>query len=72
MTNDSRSRGSPHVPAELLDDFAQDIEDQIAKLEEVADNVTQQIERANEVAAAVLLLLASMRRESDRARRVHS
>ena len=52
----------------LLAGYAADVEVQIGELEEAADNITREVERVNLAAAAVAQLVASMRREAERAR----
>jgi len=63
-----RETPEPQVAAALLVDFAGDIEDQVSELEEAADAILEQVERVNVVAAAVLELARSMKREAERAR----
>jgi hypothetical protein len=58
----------PCVAADLVEDFAADIEQQVELLEDVADDLTRHVERTNEVAATMVLLITSMRREAERAR----
>jgi hypothetical protein len=54
--------------ADMLDDFAFDIERQIEQLEDAAEDFLERIERLNGIAAATMSLIASMRREAARVR----
>ncbi len=71
---DTVMRGRPmttnnaSVSADLVDDFAINLEDQLAELEQVTDDVLDHVERVNEIASAMMALIAGMRREVARAR----
>jgi hypothetical protein len=67
MSSDAQ-RPEPKVSVDLVDALASDIEDQVANLEDVADNVIDQLERMNVAVAAVMGLVTSMRREAARVR----
>jgi hypothetical protein len=58
----------PGVSVDLVDDFAADLQAQVERLEQAIDNVVRETDRANDAAAALVELLASMRREAERAR----
>ena len=73
MSKKSRlpSPAEPCVPAALVESFAHDLETRIGDIEEVVDDVTDRLDLVNEATAALMGLVAIMRRQVAQSRGGH-